>query len=491
MSGTPGDDLLRPRQPRRPLRWPDAVLNLADLLAALPGDDAPDATVYIVGGAVRDAYLGRPVHDLDLVTPRGAIRLARALANSLGGDVFIMDAERDVARVLTETADGRLNIDVAGYRDHDLLGDLTARDFTLNALAVSVRDLGQLIDPLGGEADLNNRLLRRCAPASIFDDPVRALRAVRQSVQLNTRIEPETLRDLRAAAPRLYDSTSPERIRDELFKMLGGDKPATALRLAGTLGLLDGILPGVADLRATADWERALATVEKLSRIQLIISPQRTEETAASFELGMIVMGLDPFRKQLQAHLDAEWPNERRHSALCLLAGVLLWLPVASTPSAQATDFAERLRLSGGERARLAAILRERAPGERLLTAEITPLYAHRFWRGLGPAGLDVCLVALAHYAAQAGAALHQDTWLKLVEKSRQLVEIYYARHDEIVSPPVLLDGTALQAQLRLKPGPIIGELLEVIREAQVVGTVTSAEEALRVAEAHLAGRGA
>lgn len=476
---------LTPRQPKRPLRWSDALLDLSDMLKQMPSS----GEVYIVGGAVRDAYLGYRIKDIDLVTPQGAIKLARKLADALNGDVFVMDVERDVARVLADRPEGRLHIDLASFRSEGLLADLTDRDFTLNAMAVDLRgDLDLLIDPLNGEADLVIRLLRRCSPDSIAHDPIRALRAVRQSVQLNARIERETLRDIRQYAPALTTSTSPERVRDEFFKLLGSSKPAAALRVASALGLLDGILPESAALKSHGSWEQALITLEKLAKITATISPSRTDTTAATFEMGMIVMGLDRFRQPLQQHLEFMWPNERPHSTLLTLSALLLWAAPLSGQSASqyAASTAEAQRLSNGERGRLGLILRDPSPSDTLLANDITPLYGHRYWRALGEAGIDVCLLGLAHYLGKMGAALVQDTWLRLVEKTTRLLEMYILHHDEIVAPPVLLDGVALQEKLNLTPGPIIGALLEAIREAQVVGTVVTQDDALRVAQAYL-----
>lgn len=468
-----------PRQPRRPLSWPDVVLDLPEFLS-----DSDE--VYIVGGAVRDAYLQRPIKDIDLVTANGAIRLARRLANQLNGDVFVLDAERDVARVLLDTAAGKLNIDVAGLRANDLLSDLHDRDFTLNAMAVDLRDgLDLLIDPLNGERDIIDKVIRRCAPQAVASDPIRALRAVRQSVQLGYRIEPETLKDVRTQAGNLYSSTSPERVRDEFFKLLNGAKAASALRIADTLGLLVEILPETSTLKADGLWEQTLTRVDKLTHVISTIGPERTDETAATFEMGMIVMGLDRFRPQLRTHIEHIWPNERVHSGLLILAAVLL--KISPMTSAMIGDYAEHLRLSNGEYKRLSLILRDSAPASTLLAQpSIPPLFAYRFWRPLGVAGVDVILMILADYLA--GDNFHQDTWLALIERTAALLEAYYLRHDEIVAPPVLVDGNDLQANLGIQPGPQIGMLLEAIREAQVTGEVRTADDALRLARSQIKG---
>ena len=228
---------LTPRVPYRPLIWPDLVLDLQDLFLD------SDQSIYIVGGAVRDALLHRPLTDLDLTTPDNGVQLARRIANALNGDFFVLDADRDVGRALIAMPAGRFVIDVARFRGDDLYSDLLDRDFTLNAMAVDLRGaIDQIIDPLNGELDTKNQLIRRCTPSALMDDPLRALRAVRQSVQLGMRIEPDTLADVRAAVAG-FANISAERIRDEFIKLLALPKARMALRVAGALGLLVQILP--------------------------------------------------------------------------------------------------------------------------------------------------------------------------------------------------------------------------------------------------------
>src|SRR5215471_1566347 len=124
---------LSPRQPVRPLLWPNIVLDLQKFLADMTDE------IYIVGGAVRDALLHRPLKDIDLATSSDGMKLARKIANEFDGDYFALDSERDVGRALVDTPDGRLMFDVAHFRGSGLLADLTDRDFTINAMAVDLR----------------------------------------------------------------------------------------------------------------------------------------------------------------------------------------------------------------------------------------------------------------------------------------------------------------------------------------------------------------
>ena len=474
---------LTPRRPNRPLIWPDSVLDLQDWLLEA------DQPVYIVGGAVRDAYLHRSIHDLDLATPTNAIGLGRRLADQFDGDVYIMDHERDVVRVLTETPmQGKLVIDIARFRGDDLFADLVDRDFTFNAMAVDMRgDLNMLIDPLDGEKDLSEKVIRACAETAIQDDPVRALRAIRQSVQFTARIEPETREALRDVAARLNEA-SPERIRDEFFKLLAVNKPTAALRAAETLGLLRYVVPEVDVIRDDQDgWQYTLQTVEKLYNILLTISPKRTDLTAAVFDLGMVVMSLDVYRTELQDHIAAEWPNERQHGTL-LLFGALLHHLDREDESVN-VEIAERLavdlRLSNPEKQRLGTMIRYRQ-WPAAFTDEPSDLDMHRYWRQLGSAGIDVCLLYLASYLARTGTDLKQDDWLIQLERVQTLCHAYFKRHDEVIAPPSVIDGNQLMEALNLEPGPQIGQLLDVIREAQVTGDVTSMDDALELARQQL-----
>jgi tRNA nucleotidyltransferase/poly(A) polymerase len=470
----------------RVLAWDDVVY---DLQALLQHEDSP---VYIVGGAVRDAFMRRPLKDIDLVTPTGGIKLARKIANALRGDFYALDPERDVGRALVELPRGKLTFDVAAFRAADIEADLRDRDFTINAMAVDIRgDLNAIIDPTGGERDLIAKILRRCGDTAIMNDPIRALRGVRQSVKFGLRIEPGTLRDMRTAAPHLLEN-SPERLRDEFMQLLDVEKPDTALRVADALGLLTLTVPEIASIRAqpgsgvVADGlALAVNAVGVLNQIMIVISPRRTDETAAQFTFGMLVMGVDIFRKPLQDHIAVMYPNERTHRALLMLAA-LLWSIDATRIEARATA----LRLSNAEKERWVLMVRQAKRFEALWGYTPTPTDIYRYWRDTGSAGIDIILLTLAHYLAREGLLIDQDAWLHIVETARVLLDAYFMQRDLLVEPPVLLDGRELMTALGLKSGKHIGELLEAIREMQVEGMIRSQDDALTFARQRISQNG-
>ncbi|MDD5370055.1 MAG: hypothetical protein PHQ40_13290, partial [Anaerolineaceae bacterium] len=173
------------------------------------------ADVYLVGGAVRDALLGIDSHDLDFVLGSDPRPVARRVANALGGAYFVMDEARLTSRVVLRSAQARDTIlDFASFRGTDLTTDLVGRDFTVNAMAIPLGDLQRLIDPLGGAEDLRKKVLRECSSTSFEDDPLRVLRGVRLALTYGLRILPDTLRNMKLAAPQI-SRISPERRRDE------------------------------------------------------------------------------------------------------------------------------------------------------------------------------------------------------------------------------------------------------------------------------------
>jgi tRNA nucleotidyltransferase/poly(A) polymerase len=449
------------------LAWPELVLNLAEALEGV------DDTILIVGGAVRDAWLRRPVHDLDLISAVGGRRLARRIADRWHGDYYPLDEARDVGRALIETPDGRLVVDVARMRG-DLEADLHDRDFTVNAMAVALDDLNALIDPLDGLVDLKAKRLRQCAPESITNDPIRALRAVRLSVQLGLRLEPVTLAAVRAGAPLLV-RPSPERIRDEFFTLLGLPRPAAGLRLLRELGLLQAVVPALHTLDP-AVWRHTLLRVERLNGLWETISPARTEATAAQFALGMVVMALDRYRAGVYAHLGQTGSGGRTQRALLMFAGVTAALPVEEALAA-----GRALRLSSAEVDWLGRAARAAPAAEVMGRPE--PLAMHRYWREAGAAGLDGLLLALANTLATQALAFDQDAWVRRLEAARLLLEAWFDRHAEIVAPPPLVSGIDLMQALQIKAGPQVGRLLDALREAQVTGAVTTVDEALALAE--------
>ncbi|HLC40316.1 MAG TPA: HD domain-containing protein, partial [Methylomirabilota bacterium] len=236
--------------------------------------------IFLTGGLVRDAMLRRDeIVDADLVTQSDAVSVARKIADAFGGACFMLDEQRGTARALLTLGATSAQVDVANFRASTLEADLRARDFTINALAVELKPLiqrgrGVIVDPTGGLADLRRHRLRLCGPRSLHDDPLRALRAVRLSHQLQCSLETRTRAAVQRAAPSL-GRVAWERIRDECLMILALSDSAAALRDLDRLGLLRVIIPEIEAMKGTRQpaphrftvWEHSLRTVASLDAL--------------------------------------------------------------------------------------------------------------------------------------------------------------------------------------------------------------------------------
>ncbi|MEP7294338.1 MAG: hypothetical protein ABI835_21290, partial [Chloroflexota bacterium] len=145
----------------------------------------------------------------------------------------------------------------------------------------------------------------------------------------------------------------------------------------------------------------------------------------------------------------------------------------------------EALHLSNTERERIVTLIRYHM-GSALWLEALTPLAIYRYWKQMGEAGIDLIFLSLADYLGAVGVRLDHDLWLRVVANAQTLLNAYYEERERLVEPPALMDGRELMQALGLVPGPVIGDLLERIREGQVSGEITSTEDALRFARSYL-----
>ena len=293
--------------------------------------DERGVAACIVGGAMRDLLLGRPVHDWDFVVDHDAIPLARATANRLGAAFFPLDEERDTGRVVAYAADGtRTFLDFALRRGPDWRADLEVRDLTVNAIALPI-GANDVIDLFGGQADLDACLIRAVTERSFRDDPVRAMRAIRLAVELNFQIEPQTATWIRRDAC-LLANTSAERVRDELGKLLARPNAFAGARQMDELDVLVQVLPEVAALKgieqtAPHHWPVLEHTLFVLGVLERIIDARQDAILpyikAPEFVWDDLARTLANFRGPLAAMLAAEaMPAAEAMLAVGMIAAV-------------------------------------------------------------------------------------------------------------------------------------------------------------------------
>ena len=454
-------------------------------LLRVAADAAGDGRdTVLVGGAIRDVVLRRPAADADIAVPSGAIALARRCAERLGGTCVVLDADRGVARVV---ADGGLTLDVTDFRAPTLEGDLLARDFTIDALAVSLsalvaRGCAPIVDPTGGLADLAARRLRPAGPGVLEDDPLRTLRAVRLEATLGLRLTTSAARAVRGAA-RGLERVSAERVRDELLMLLGLADTARALRRADALGVLGVIIPEIEPMRGTRQPAphrfdvlehslRAVAGCDRLLARLDALAPYGEELAVHVAEpLGGGAGRRTALKLAALLH-DVSKPETRRR-----VSGRVRFFEHDVIGARRVREIGERLRLPERLTALVERVVRHHLRPMHLGHAgAITPRARYRFYRDLREDTRDLLLLVLADAAAVTGAS-PLATWRR-AGIVRELLAGWSEQREAQTQPP-LLRGEDVMARFSLEPGPRVGWLLAQAREAQDLGRVQSREEAL------------
>ena len=466
-----------------------AELRLAQLTPAQAAllrvaGEAGGRDAVLVGGAVRDAILKRAGADVDIAVPSGAITLARRSAERLGGTCVVLDAQRGAARVV---ADGGLTLDVTDFRAPTLDGDLAARDFTVDALAVALTPLlargrAPIVDPTGGLEDLKARRLRPADPRVLQEDALRALRAIRLEATLGLRLTPAAARAVKAAARGLARIAA-ERVRDELLIIMALPDTARALRRADALGVLGAVLPEVEPMRATKQplphrfdvLEHSLRAVGGCDRLLARLS------------------ALAPYGEELAVHLAEPLGGGARRDTALKLAALLHDISKPETRrrvdgrvrffehdvigARRVREIGERLRLPERLTAVIERVVRHHLRPMHLAHAgAITPRARYRFYRDLREDTRDLLLLVLADAAAVTGAS-PLTTW----RRAGLVRELFagWREQQQAESRPSLLRGEDVMARFSLEPGPRVGWLLSQAREAQEMGRVHTREEAL------------
>ena len=518
--GTP-DQALRASQSSRykerpKIKFMPAAFPLPPILEKVMTVLPPDAGVCLVGGAVRDLLTSRLSPDFDFAVPSKGISLARSVANALKADFMPLDDERDTGRVVIKNEDGSFTyLDFAAYRGATLEEDLRDRDFTINALALHLKDM-TILDPLNGAADIRAKIIRACSPDAMSHDPARILRGVRQAAAFGFSIDKNTREWMKSAADGI-GNVSVERIRDEIFKILAGPKVSASIRALDMLGTLPRIMPELLKMKGVTQsqphihdvWAHTLSALDHLEGLLSSLRVNFDAETTSDLFMGLVSLRIGRYRDRIAAHLSNPLNPTRPHRSLLFFAALYHDVCKPETRSVDengrirffdhdikgadaAAERARNFNLSNDETSRLRDIVRNHMRfhffADRLEKENQPPSRKaiYRFFRDSGGAGIDLILLALADVRGTRGSELTQESWSANLEIARILLENYWERPAEVVSPPRLLDGNDLIKELKLKPGRIVGQLLEAIRENQAAGKINDREQALGFAREEL-----
>lgn len=466
-------------------------LHVLSRLSAL----SPDP-LYLVGGTVRDLLLRREsIKDIDVIARTGSARIARAVADAEGGSFFFLDEERHMSRVMLPDSRGSWQMDFADFEGADLAADLGRRDFTVNAMAVDLREyldrgtIGRcgIIDLYGGQRDLGSGVIRVVAPRVLDDDPLRMLRAVRFAATLGFSLDSDTAREIGLRAAHIT-TPSPERVRDELFLILSEPSAGKHLLLLESLGLLEHLFPELKPLRGFAPGKHHQYDILTHSVKTAGYADQALEDlihlAGGSGEL---------IREHLRERLEQGITRAAALRFACLLHdmakgetfsrgadGDVHFHGHDQLGADRAREICKRLRLSKATAAVVEKLVRHHMRLFQLSQANDPSRRAqYRYCRDLKDALPESIVLSLADGRATL-ETMQVEVFKDTGRTAAVIIEYYYAKYLKTEEKP-LVTGTDL-IEMGLRPGPVFREILETLREQQAGGGLMNRQDALAFA---------
>lgn len=471
-----------------------------------------EAPSYIVGGFVRDMLLKRNTADIDIAVATDALDIARRVAIALDGKYVPLDTVNRIGRVVlagkeTHAASDQWELDFSTFAG-SIEEDLGQRDFTIDAMAIELSQLEKehtgftIIDPFQGQRDLQQGIIRAVTRTAFESDAARLLRAIRLAYELDFTIDGET-ETLMQRCCHLITGIAGERIREELLMLLAVPQAEALLLHLDRLGLLAAIVPELA-------LEKGVE--QPVEHFWNVFDHSLKTVAAADFLLrqgswgyaGREVLTMVPWSAELDEHFNTEVSRGSTRRLMLKLAALLhdiakpqtkaldsngrmRFLGHAKEGATVSNSILERLRFSNKEIKLVETMVEHHMRPTQMSQSGILPTQraVYRYFRDTGDAGIDILFLSLADHLATRGIHLSPDGW----REHNRIVDYVLAKHSEqeaLASPPRLIDGNDLIDIFGLSPGPGIGHLLEMVREAHASDELKTREEALSYIRKHL-----
>ena len=440
---------------------------------------------WIVGGAIRDALLGEEVADADLAVERGREEsAARAIAKVAGGSAFRLSEEHATWRAIAP-ADG-WHVDVVALRAQAIEDDLRARDFTVNAIARPLEG-GELIDPTGGLADSEARLLRAASENAFRDDPIRLLRAPRLAAGHDLSIDSGTVELARAVSARAADPAG-ERQFAELRGIVAGPRPLRGIELMEELDLTEVVLPELEALRGVIQnpnhhldvFGHTLAVLEEWLRLELDLE-SFAGEMAPEIDAFLAEPLADDLNRREALRFGALFHDLGKPETRSAGSGYVTFIGHDEVGARIIADVCRRHRMSRKLSTHLQGLaLHHLRLGFLVHQRPLSRRTVYDYLVATEPVAADVTLLTVAdRLAARGEGPLASPEMVQAhLDLAREMLRDALVWHrDGPPRPP--LSGDDLARELGIEPGPELGRVLEELRAETFTGEISGRAEAL------------
>jgi len=446
--------------------------------------------IYLVGGYLRELMLDKNSLDYDFAVSKNAIKLAEQFANRIKGAFVLLDKERGCARVVKKHGNEISTYDFADFRADSFKKDLSHRDFTINTMSIDLFLLDfksalkpQVCDHKKGLKDLNDKRIKLVSVKAFKDDPLRMLRAYSLQAVLGFQIDPKTQDQIQKDKALLLE-VSPERVREEFFKILNSNRTAETIKAMDHIGLLEQVIPQIRVMYGCKQggyhhldvWPHS---IEVLVQMEKIFENMKDQE-------------------DVEAYVNETISGNHTRKALMKFAALLhdIGKPDTRKREGERLSFHAHERVGKNITKIIAKMLklstRERHDLENMVLWHLRPGYLSnfkspsermifRYFRDTKEEGASILLLSLADQRSTRGPLTsqvdqdhHEDICLDLLDR-------FFEKKKE--KPFVcLINGNDILKKLKVKPSPLIGEILREVEERQVLGKIKTKKEALDIA---------
>jgi len=463
----------------------DALADAPSIAAARTALEERSSPVWVVGGAIRDALLGRRVADADLAVERGGEeQVARAIAKVAGGTAFGLSEEFATWRAIAPSNDW--HVDVSGLRADSIEDDLRARDFTVNAIARPLL-AGDLIDPTGGIADAEARLLRAASEHSFRDDPLRLLRAARLAAGMGLSLDERTTELARSHASHAADPAG-ERQFAELRGIIAGADPLEGVGLMEELAVLPFVLPELEALRGVVQnpnhhldvYGHTMAVLGEWLGLEADL-PGFAQDLAADVGEFLDEPLADELTRRDGLRFGALFHDLGKPETRGEGSGYVTFIGHDEVGAKIIASICRRLRTSRALSRHLQGLaLHHLRLGFLIHQRPLSRRAVYDYIVATEPVTADVTLLTVAdRLAARGEGPLASEEMVQAhLDLARELLEEALAWHRE--GPPRgPLTGDELADELGMSPGPEMGRLLEELRAESFTGEISTRAQAL------------
>lgn len=439
--------------------------------------DKFDNEIYLVGGTVRDFYMGLESTDRDIIVmDEDARDFALKLSELFQATFVPLDEENKIYRIVLPD---KINyIDVTNPVGDSIEKDLMRRDLTINAIAVNIRT-GELIDISGGVTDIMNKCINYVNELNFVDDPLRLLRVYRFQALYGFQLAPETINAV-CKYSDLIHKPAVERINYELLKLFGGEYAHVALENMNKTWILEEIFPFVKELKQVPPnshhhLDLFHHSIETVKQVQVLYNeaPDEVKEHLSRIDFG-------GFSRLAHLKLAAFMHDIGKFSTWTIEEGKHRFIKHDDVGSKMSVKILKDLHFSNKQIDYISSMIKYHIyPSHVMTSPQITEKIMMRYVRKMDTNSIDAIILAQADRLSARGPEITDQIVERNITSLNMLLRFYLEARETLKPLPKLLSGNDVMQILNIKPSKRLGEIMDALHEAQISGDVITKEHAI------------